>query len=144
MVQKSFFQKVWKIALSQNQKKKQRANSLVTSFLSIQSLIFNFLGGLEQCSNGVATSLRIPNIIGKGPQKRNVVAGPDMQTKVVEFYTVKAATAIFWQARPPQWRPHHQCRTKILTLETTIFGLKMMVTSGLDFFILKFTKPFQR
>ena len=34
-------------------------------------------------------------------------------------------------------------QTKILTLETTIFGLKMMVKSGLEFFILKSYVPLQ-
>ena len=34
--------------------------------------------------------------------------------------------------------------TKILTLEMPIFGLKMMVKSGLEFFILKLNKPLQR
>ena len=34
--------------------------------------------------------------------------------------------------------------TKTLTLEITIFGLKMIVKSGLEFFILQFTKPLQR
>ena len=34
--------------------------------------------------------------------------------------------------------------TKISSLEITIFDLKMMVKSGLEFFILKFTKPLQR
>ena len=33
--------------------------------------------------------------------------------------------------------------TKILTLEMTIFGLKMMVKSGLEFFILKSYVPLQ-
>ena len=33
--------------------------------------------------------------------------------------------------------------TKILTLEITIFGLKMMVKSGLEFFILKSYVPLQ-
>ena len=33
--------------------------------------------------------------------------------------------------------------TKILSHETTIFGLKMMVKSGLDFFILKSYVPLQ-
>jgi hypothetical protein len=31
-----------------------------------------------------------------------------------------------------------------LSLEITVFDLKMMVKSGLDFFILKFTEPLQR
>ena len=31
--------------------------------------------------------------------------------------------------------------TKILSLDIDIFGLKMMVKSGLEFFILKFSKP---
>jgi hypothetical protein len=30
------------------------------------------------------------------------------------------------------------------SLETTIFDLKMMVKSGLEFVVLKFTKPLQR
>ena len=34
--------------------------------------------------------------------------------------------------------------TKISILEITIFDLKMMVKSGLEFFVLKFTEPFQR
>ena len=34
--------------------------------------------------------------------------------------------------------------TKISSLETNIFELKMMVKSGLDFFILKFYQPLQR
>ena len=34
--------------------------------------------------------------------------------------------------------------TKISSLEIDIFGLKMMVKSGLEFFILKFTEPLQR
>jgi hypothetical protein len=34
--------------------------------------------------------------------------------------------------------------TKILSLETTIFGLKMMVKSGLEKNILKFHEPLQR
>ena len=34
--------------------------------------------------------------------------------------------------------------TKISSLEITIFDWKMMVKSGLDIFILKFTKPLQR
>ena len=34
--------------------------------------------------------------------------------------------------------------TKILTLEITIFGLKMMVKSGLEKIILKFHEPLQR
>jgi hypothetical protein len=34
--------------------------------------------------------------------------------------------------------------TKILSHETTIFGLKMMVKSGLEFFILKSYVPLQR
>ena len=33
--------------------------------------------------------------------------------------------------------------TKISSLEINIFYLKMMVKSGLEFFILKFTKPLQ-
>jgi hypothetical protein len=33
--------------------------------------------------------------------------------------------------------------TKISSLEINIFDLKMMLKSGLDFFILKFTKPLQ-
>jgi hypothetical protein len=33
--------------------------------------------------------------------------------------------------------------TKILTLEITIFGFKMMVKSGLDFLILKLIEPLQ-
>ena len=33
--------------------------------------------------------------------------------------------------------------TKILSLEIDIFGLKMMMKSGLEFFILKFTEPLQ-
>ena len=33
--------------------------------------------------------------------------------------------------------------TKISSLEIDIFDLKMMVKSGLEFFMLKFTKPFQ-
>ena len=33
--------------------------------------------------------------------------------------------------------------TKISSLEIDIFDLKMMVKSGLEFFILKFTKPLQ-
>ena len=33
--------------------------------------------------------------------------------------------------------------TKISSLEITIFDLKMMVKSGVDFFILKFTEPLQ-
>ena len=33
--------------------------------------------------------------------------------------------------------------TKLLTLEMTIFGLKMMVRSGLEFFILKLNEPLQ-
>ena len=34
--------------------------------------------------------------------------------------------------------------TKISSLEIDFFGLKMLVKSGLDFFILKFTEPLQR
>ena len=34
--------------------------------------------------------------------------------------------------------------TKISSLEIDIFGLKMMLKSGLEFFILKFTEPLQR
>jgi hypothetical protein len=33
--------------------------------------------------------------------------------------------------------------TKIVTLEIAIFGLKMIVKSGLEFFILKFNEPLQ-
>ena len=35
-------------------------------------------------------------------------------------------------------------RTYSISLEIDIFGLKMMVKSGLEFFILKFTEPLQR
>ena len=35
-------------------------------------------------------------------------------------------------------------RTKLLTLEMTIFGLKVMVKSHLEFFILKLNEPLQR
>ena len=43
---------------------------------------------------------------------------------------------IYWSFTP--------ARTKISSLEIDIFGLKMMVKSGLEFFILKFTEPLQR
>ena len=45
--------------------------------------------------------------------------------------------SIFWfPLTPPKW-------TKILTLEITILGLKMMMKSGLEWIILKFHEPFQ-
>jgi hypothetical protein len=41
-------------------------------------------------------------------------------------------------------RTHSISGLKISILEIDIFGFKMMVKSGLEFFILKFSEPLQR